>query len=58
MSETQKSEASAAGEKAGKKKKVKVEFGADRPAGVAGPEASYIDKSLDRWRLRGNGVRL
>jgi acetyl-CoA decarbonylase/synthase complex subunit delta len=33
-----------------------VEFGEPRPEGVAGPEASYILRSLERWRLRGEGV--
>jgi len=53
MSDKQKMEAT--GSKGGKKKE-KVEFGAPRPQGVAGPEASYIDKTLTRWRLRGSGV--
>ena len=42
----------------GKEKKsapVKVEFGPGRQLGVAGPNGSYIEKSLDRWKLRGSG---
>jgi hypothetical protein len=39
-----------------KPKEVKMEFGPDRPEGVAGPEAVYITRSVDRWRLRGSGV--
>ena len=38
-------------------KKPKVEYGEPRPQGVAGPNASYVEKSLNRWRLRGNGVQ-
>ncbi|MCB2189470.1 MAG: acetyl-CoA decarbonylase/synthase complex subunit delta [Deltaproteobacteria bacterium] len=32
-----------------------VEYGEYRAAGVAGPEASYIERSLARWHLRGDG---
>ncbi|MFH2127256.1 MAG: hypothetical protein ABIK12_12125 [Pseudomonadota bacterium] len=32
------------------------EDGEPRPVGVAGPNASYVEKSLQRWRLRGDGV--
>ena len=55
MSE-QKMEAKAAGSQP-KAKKVKPEFGPDRAYGVAGPEGSYVEKSLSRWRLRGDGVQ-
>ncbi|MBU1154335.1 MAG: hypothetical protein K9K65_19105 [Desulfarculaceae bacterium] len=37
-------------------KKPKEEYGEPRPVGVAGPDASYVEKSLNRWRLRGDGV--
>ena len=37
-------------------KKPKEEYGEPRPVGVAGPNASYVEKSLQRWRLRGDGV--
>jgi acetyl-CoA decarbonylase/synthase complex subunit delta len=43
-------------EKAAPAGKEGVEFGEPRPEGVAGPEASYILRSLERWRLRGEGV--
>ncbi len=33
-----------------------VEYGEPRPQGVAGPDAIYIEKTLQRWRLRGDGV--
>jgi acetyl-CoA decarbonylase/synthase complex subunit delta len=33
-----------------------VEYGKGREAGVAGPEADYIMRTLQRWRLRGDGV--
>ncbi|MEW5913583.1 MAG: acetyl-CoA synthase, partial [Thermodesulfobacteriota bacterium] len=33
-----------------------VEYGPGREAGVAGPEAVFIVKSLARWRLRGAGL--
>ncbi|BEQ17137.1 acetyl-CoA decarbonylase/synthase complex subunit delta [Desulfoferula mesophila] len=33
-----------------------VEYGEPRPAGVAGPDAVFVLKSLSRWRLRGDGV--
>jgi acetyl-CoA decarbonylase/synthase complex subunit delta len=36
--------------------KPKVEYGEPRPQGVAGPNAAYVEKSLSRWRLRGDGV--
>jgi acetyl-CoA decarbonylase/synthase complex subunit delta len=39
-----------------KSKKVKPEYGKGRAPGTAGPEATYIMRSLDRWRLRGDGV--
>ena len=32
-----------------------VEFGGYRQAGVAGPDAIFIEKSLSRWKLRGDG---
>ncbi len=40
------------------KKKVDqdVEYGEGRKPGVAGPDAEYIIRSLDRWRLRGDGI--
>ena len=33
-----------------------VEFGKGREPGVAGPEAIYILRSVERWRMRGEGV--
>ncbi|MBU1275349.1 MAG: hypothetical protein KJ720_08230 [Proteobacteria bacterium] len=42
--------------KAKASKKPKEEYGEPRPQGVAGPDASYVEKTLNRWRLRGNGV--
>ena len=39
-----------------KPKGYKPEFGPDRQPGVAGPQADYIIRSLERWRLRGSGV--
>ena len=33
-----------------------VEYGEPRPQGVAGPDAIYILKTLNRWHLRGDGV--
>ena len=33
-----------------------VEYGSDREPGVAGPEAAYVLRSVERWRLRGEGV--
>ncbi len=33
-----------------------VEYGEPREPGVAGPNAVYILRSLERWRLRGEGV--
>lgn len=33
-----------------------VEYGEPREAGIAGPDADYILRSLERWRLRGEGV--
>ena len=33
-----------------------VEYGKDREPGIAGPKADYILRSVDRWRLRGDGV--
>ncbi len=33
-----------------------VEYGEDREAGVAGPDAAYIVKTVARWRLRGGGL--
>jgi len=32
-----------------------VRYGKGRKPGFAGPEASYILKSVQRWRLRGDG---
>ena len=39
-----------------KPKRTKIEFGPKREPGTAGPEAVFITRSLDRWRLRGSGV--
>ncbi len=33
-----------------------VEYGEPREAGIAGPDADYVLRSLERWRLRGEGV--
>jgi acetyl-CoA decarbonylase/synthase complex subunit delta len=33
-----------------------VEYGGDREPGVAGPEALYVLRSVERWRLRGEGI--
>ncbi len=33
-----------------------IQFGKGREPGVAGPDAEYIIRSLDRWRLRGDGI--
>ena len=33
-----------------------IQFGQGREPGVAGPEAEYILRSLERWRLRGDGI--
>lgn len=32
-----------------------VKYGQGRQPGFAGPDASYILKSVQRWRLRGDG---
>jgi acetyl-CoA decarbonylase/synthase complex subunit delta len=32
-----------------------VEYGEYRAVGVAGPEAAFIENTLNRWRLRGDG---
>ncbi len=55
MSE-KKLEAKAAGASPQSGKKIKEEYGSPRPEGVAGPNASYVEKSLNRWRARGNGL--
>ncbi|MCB2189471.1 MAG: hypothetical protein KQJ78_23885 [Deltaproteobacteria bacterium] len=31
------------------------EYGQGREAGMAGPQAQFIEKSLQRWKLRGDG---
>jgi hypothetical protein len=44
--------------KAGKKsKKPAYEPGPNREPGTAGPKADYIEKSLDRWKMRGDGYK-
>lgn len=39
-----------------KKAKIKQEYGDYRQPGTAGPDADYIIRSLDRWKLRGDGL--
>ncbi|MCB2228891.1 MAG: dihydropteroate synthase [Desulfarculaceae bacterium] len=41
-----------------RKKKKDLEYGEPRPAGVAGPDGEFIEKTLLRWRARGSGVTL
>jgi len=33
-----------------------VEYGSHREPGMAGPHADYIMRSVERWRLRGEGI--
>ncbi|MEW5913588.1 MAG: hypothetical protein AB1814_13590 [Thermodesulfobacteriota bacterium] len=56
MSDKTKQEAKPAGSAPRPGKKPPVEYGEPRPEGVAGPDAAYVQKSLQRWRLRGPGI--
>jgi acetyl-CoA decarbonylase/synthase complex subunit delta len=42
--------------KGAKKKKKQQEFGEYRLPGTAGPNADFIVRTLDRWKLRGDGT--
>ena len=34
---------------------LEAEYGQDREPGIAGPDAAYIVRNVERWRLRGEG---